>query len=55
MNNERIQGLLLRILSGRRCATAYADAHDLAGLNNRPRGGRLIGYDAGEGCVAKNE
>src|SRR5262249_560297 len=47
MNNERIQGLLLRILSGRRRATAYADAHDLAGLNNRSRGGRLVSDGAG--------
>src|SRR5262245_55333841 len=47
MNNERIQGLLLRILSGRRRATAYADANDLAGFNNRPRGGRLVSDSAG--------
>jgi hypothetical protein len=51
MNNERIQGLLLRILSGRRRATAYADAHDLAGLNNRPRGGRLVSNGAGRRLV----
>ncbi len=51
MNNERIQGLLLRILSGRRRATAYADAHDLAGLNNRPRGGRLVSDGAGRRLV----
>src|SRR5262252_1602726 len=53
MNKERIRGLLLHILTGRRRAAAYADAHDLAGLNNRPRRRRLIGYDDGEGCVAK--
>jgi hypothetical protein len=47
MNNERIRGLLLRILSGISRAAAYAGAHDLAGLNDRPRRRRLIGYDAG--------
>src|SRR5215510_11365024 len=51
MNYERIQGLLLRILSGRSRATAYADAHDLAGLNNRPRGGRLVRDGAGRRLV----
>src|SRR5262245_44726827 len=47
MNNERSWRLLLRILSGRRRAKAYADAHDLAGLNNRTRGRRLVGDGAG--------
>src|SRR5262245_54706330 len=50
MNSERIRGLLLRILSGRRRAAAYADPYDLAGLNNCPCRRRLIGYGAG-GCL----
>src|SRR5215471_6483799 len=41
MNNERSRTLLLRILSGLRAKT-QADAYDLAGFNNHPRGRRLI-------------